>query len=802
MVEMLKLPFYEKPKHPFFALSPHVDIHMIEVVYFLKWIIDKEQLEISNYFEAIKDEPFFLVAATGLGKTVGVPLHVLIRQIQRTGNTDQHNPKVWIVEPRIPIAIDQTRYMNSLWFEYISKYSKNKLPKQPLFGCVSSSSGRINPDAPIQFITTGIFELLSRNRDLNSINDRVVIDEAHVTVEQNPGVELGIALAKSMGVTIDYMSATVDIGNIESCLGVTNIIRADQQRNIIWKSNLLKSLDQSIEDLVEKTLIKPDSTSIYFPKDDYKYAKRVICSALEPGRSHGMLVVVNSFSGETSDITKIADKLRIKFPSLPVLKLASEVVRDSKRESEFRHKLYMLEKNKQNYVILATSVVEMGITFPTLDYVVTMDSGYDQETIGDISFPVVVPLGVNSLLQRMGRVGRRRPGIAYITQEVGADYSVMEDSELNSGRLSYEPIKFPLATSPLTSLVYYAVKQEEQTVNKWLENLNLPSKIHLDKGRMEYFNEQLEKLKALGIIRHSRLTPLGEQMEQWFGRADLAYATQLQKRLYENASLDEMLFWIVATALSNVPLASLKSQYAYFVDYEQVHKNIANRLEIWGKPKSEDIALFQVFAKITQIAPSYVSNVKNRNGLNQYTFERWTNWCGIDGRKVSKLFEQTNEVLQLFSKINSESAEFKVLFGDLKQINFSTINWASASDNLNVNEILDQIVHLPGVTNVQLTYNPQISSYEWTDEVHGHTGIISQDDTPVKLLDKEFYSARIFPSRQAKDDELSWRLMSLVQLGNNKISKSNPKPINTTPNAKADVQAKKSKKSFWAWISS
>lgn len=112
-----------------------------------------------------------------------------------------------------------------------------------------------------------------------------------------------------------------------------------------------------------------------------------------------MLIVVNSFNGDTSDTKNLTAKLQKHHPSLAVLHLASDVIRDPKREREFKQRLASIERRHENYIIIATSVVEMGITFPTLDYVVTMDSGYDQETIGDVSFPVVAPLGVNSLLQ-------------------------------------------------------------------------------------------------------------------------------------------------------------------------------------------------------------------------------------------------------------------------------------------------------------------------------------------------------------------------------------------------------------------
>ena len=58
--------------------------------------------------------------------------------------------------------------------------------------------------------------------------NRIIIDEAHVTIEANPSIELGIALARKRGVKIDYMSATVDPSTLQRDLGV-KIVYAEAQ---------------------------------------------------------------------------------------------------------------------------------------------------------------------------------------------------------------------------------------------------------------------------------------------------------------------------------------------------------------------------------------------------------------------------------------------------------------------------------------------------------------------------------------------------------------------------------------------
>lgn len=634
--EILHIPYYAMPAEPRFYLGSQ-PVHTLKIVDFLRYVIERDQLTIAPYLKDMGQQPFFLVAATGLGKTVVVPVHVLIRLIQSVDdvNSGIRRPRVWVVEPRIPIATGQAQFMNSLWQEYLQSRGEY-LP--PLFGCVNSATGTVNQDAPIQFVTTGIFELMAKSGELAAGRDCVIIDEAHVTLEQNPGVELGIALSRQAGVVVHYMSATVDTTTLAHSLSLQTIIRADQSRHVVWKANLLQPLDEALPDLIEHTLINPDVTSDYYPKaGNFRQASQVTQAVLEPGRSHGMMVVVNSFAGDQSDVMRLADMLGGQFPDLPVLLLASEVIRDVTRERAFRHDLAAIEAARQNYVILATSVVEMGITFPTLDYVVTMDCGYDQETIGDYTFPVVAPLGVNSLLQRIGRVGRRRPGIAYIANEVGADYADLEDNQLNGVALQYEPIRFPLSTAPLLPLAYFACTQDWDDLGRWLAGLGLPSRLQENPERMQYLYEQTDLLVQLGLADEDlRLTPFGEHMEQWIGRADLAYAVKLQQRFEESCDLPELMFWVVAAALSNVSLGTLRASHDYFVDYYGGHVGIAHSVELWQGYEHEDIALFGVFAVLAVIAPGFVFVDESLYEPDDAKSYRFCNSMGIDSHRLQK----------------------------------------------------------------------------------------------------------------------------------------------------------------------
>ncbi|HYG83964.1 MAG TPA: helicase-related protein [Verrucomicrobiae bacterium] len=756
----MQLPPYEFSGDPRFELKQDFTVLASEVVQFLQWVIDRDDLEIARYFPLMTQEPFFLVAATGLGKTVGVPVHVLLRQLQKLAWQPNPAPRVWIVEPRIPIAIGLAAFMNSLWERFASE---SGVAHPPLFGCISSVSGNSNPDAPITFVTTGIFELTAKAGELTPERDRVVIDEAHVTIEQNPGVELGIALARKAGVTIDYMSATVDTDNLEETLGLETIIKADAQRYPIWMHNLGAPAVECLPELIQHTLIAPDTSSSYFPQPHNYAAAGEVCQAVaEPGRAHGMLVVVNSFAGDYSDTARLKAIIQKAHPDLSVLQLASEVVRDRRLLEAFETQLANIERDHQPYVVLATSVVEMGITFPTLDFVVTMDSGYEQETVGDVTFPVVAPLGVNSLRQRIGRVGRRRPGIAFITNEVGAFYAELDDEELNDKQtLPYEPIRFPLAASPLMPLAYYACQQGWRDIDAEIRALALPSRLADNSERMAYLHEQFANLEALGLTEDYVLTPLGISMEKWVGRVDLAYAVQLQKSLTEDAKVSDVMFWVVATALSNSPAAALRTPHDYFVDYEGKHEAIAHIDDVWSHwANHEDVSVFKMFAT----AASYEPDTLFKDGWFEpdsddlFDFRVWCNSVGVDIRKLRKAAKAVEDTWQLLWETNGESSLLRNLFESEKAPKLLYLPWRQLLKAFPESGLWSSLYTMPGSVTVRLVFDEDTGFYTWIDTVNGRSGTIFQDNTPVPLNGAQTLIARIVPSRQAKGDATMWRL--------------------------------------------
>lgn len=756
----MHLPRYEVPEEQQFAQGDRY-VRMSEVIAFTRWVVNRDKLEICHYLKDMTQEPFFLVAATGLGKTVAVPLHLLLRQMERGGVVEEGNTlptaRVWVVEPRIPIATDQMRFMNDLWQQFCKETSTPEKPKRrsALFGCITSAGPR-NTDAPIMFITTGVFSLLAREQRLQHKRDRVVIDEAHVTLQDNADVELAMCIARGSGVTVDFMSATVDTSTLQDDLRITQIINADKQRQPVWKHNLELPLEECIVPLVRETLIQPNFSGQYYPQRNagYPHTEAVLKAVREKNRSHGMLVVVNSFAGDSSDIRHLGRLLNAEFPELTVLELASKVVRNPQHLKAFEDTLKAAERAKRNYVILSTSVVEMGITFPTLDYVVTMDSGYTQETVGDTTFPVVGPLGVNSLLQRIGRVGRRRPGIAYVSCEVEAPYALLSDAQLNRKQsLAYEPIGYPLADSSLLPLAYFASYQPGWTDGtEWLASLEAPSRPEAHQQVIDRFNSDYAQLEALGITQNFDLTDFGARMAPWVGRTDLAYAATLQRELERGAPLGNVLFWATTTALSNLPISTLRPRHDFFVDHRAEHAEIPHAFDIWSTvaDEHEDLRLFGMLT----IACQYFGRTLWQDRISvgsRKTLQNWGNEGGIDIAQLRNAMKAVSETWELLRKSNPTA-----MLPELR-----VVNWAKAFSELETNRLHWELLATSGcypVSFSEIDVNGD-SCLEWA--CNGQTGLLHYNDTPLPIATQSDYGARLLPSREKIDSSLQWRLMHI-----------------------------------------
>jgi hypothetical protein len=208
------------------------------------------------------------------------------------------------------------------------------------------------------------------------------------------------------------------------------------------------------------------------------------------------------------------------------------VVRDPEQEASFRRNVTGVEARCGRYVVVATNVVEMGVTFPSLDYVVTMDT--ELETVRAHGGENVHerPLGVNAFLQRIGRVGRRRPGMALLTREGdnGAAFSAWDASALAT-QLRLEPISFATTRGDVRELAFYLYQREvapdRKSVTEFLARGRMPSRPEQDTGVLDAlvaertairtaklsddgrrFNSRGERFRKIGVINDLELGSL------------------------------------------------------------------------------------------------------------------------------------------------------------------------------------------------------------------------------------------------------------------------------------------------------
>ncbi|MCX6808241.1 MAG: tetratricopeptide repeat protein [Candidatus Berkelbacteria bacterium] len=525
------------------AMTGHEEWHSSEKIrQFLNFVLKTQNLPMGQFdqdsgyvpIDMMGDKPVFLVAKTGVGKTVSVPTKILISHMDTyfkkagivggTAMKDKY-PQVYVVVPRIPIAQSQMNFMNSQYQEFLKISGAKDARNYYLFGSISSA-GKRNDKAPILFVTTGIFESMAFNDQFDPDLHRVIIDEAHVTIEQNPGVEIGIAIACAKKVMIDYMSATVETSTLKADLQ-TEIVVAGKDRYPIMMRNLGGTVEDNLLQMIDQYLINPKEE--YYPdRHDPKYGSITVdLFDNRHGRPRGLLVIVNSHQGAASDtlrFCKLIEEAEFNWNRkiVSAFSYAAPVARNKAAEDRFRRQIEAVEKQNGLYVIVATNVVEMGVTFDSLDYLMTMDSEFVTTYVDGGQLIDAVPLGINALYQRIGRVGRKRGGIAFIADEIGAPYAKLPDKELRKG-LPCQRIGFPIAKGNVQKLALYSYKQGWSEPLKSLSGLVLPSlrtaKVEVEKK----FTKERDKIARMGLTDNYELNEIGERSLSYLSVENLDY---------------------------------------------------------------------------------------------------------------------------------------------------------------------------------------------------------------------------------------------------------------------------------------
>lgn len=561
---------------------------------FLDAHVRKPGLQIAPHLTEIRDEPVFIVAATGVGKTVGVPVHLFIRlcqQLLAKRHSLRPAPSVLVVEPTIPICRSEADHMNSVFQAFLSK--RGLASDVHPFGAVTGA-WKYNVQAPIRFITTGVFERMAE--DLSPDRSRVVIDEAHRVLAQSPGVEIAACVARSRGVCVDWMSATVDISDLAERFGA-HIVSASEKRFPILKIPTHSPLQDCVGDLAVRCLTEP--SSVVPPATDYpegplrQECERSRLHLLAPQsfrdpvdgqrypglseRPQGMLVVVNSHRGENSDTRRIADRIlgaaRAAAVELEVLRLASPVIRDPDQEASFRRRVRGVEARNGRYVVVATNVVEMGVTFPSLDYVVTMDTELETVRANGANVVQERPLSVNAFFQRIGRVGRRRPGMALLTREgdKGPAFSARSLAEIADG-LRLEPISFAISCGVLSELAFFLYEREVPApvpaMREYLARGRMPSRPENSEALLNQLGEHRRLIRAAGLSDDGRrLNARGRRFRKIGVVADLEFGGLLVRCL-EGRPNRALAFMALAAAANPGGVRELLGRHTWLDDKE------------------------------------------------------------------------------------------------------------------------------------------------------------------------------------------------------------------------------------------
>lgn len=498
---------------------------------FLQAHVQESGLQIGRHLHKIGDRPVFIVAATGVGKTVAIPIHLFLWLCERLLVRRQPlspMPHVLVVEPTIPICEAEAEHMNRTFKAFMAEqgFSANVHPFGAVTGTVKS-----NRYAPIRFVTTGVFEQVAEG--LDPARCRVVIDEAHRVLAQSPGAEIAACVARSRGVLVDWMSATVDTSDLVERFDA-ELITATEERYPILKLPTNAPLEECVGDIVVRCLIHPKdvvpAASVFSSNPEQERCNRARQHLLAEGafqdpvdhkkypglaeRAQGMLVVVNSHRGVDSDTRRIADRVRdacfkANASHIEVLRLASSVVRDPDQQASFQRQVAGVERRGGRYVVIATNVVEVGVTFPSLDYVLTMDTELETARIDGFEITRERPLSVNAFLQRIGRVGRRRAGMAFLTREGehGAAFSTWTPNELAT-KLKPDPISFAISRGNVCDLAFLLYDKEiaadTHRVSEYLARGGLPSRPERDESVLRQIMDERAAIKRAGLSDDGR----------------------------------------------------------------------------------------------------------------------------------------------------------------------------------------------------------------------------------------------------------------------------------------------------------
>lgn len=268
---------------------------------------------------------------------------------------------------------------------------------------------------------------------LNSISnleyDYIILDEVH---ERSLRTDLILALLKKcFHKKLILMSATLDTSKLENFFNAVTFSIPGEGYPV-----QVNYLDAPTTDYISET---------------YLCVKKIL-KTREKNEKKDILVFL---PGE-DDINE-TDKLLKKIPSIKTYKVHSRM-NDSEQQ-----RIY--EQSDLTRVILSTNICETSLTIPNIKYVI--DSGLVKSKVFDrISYLGILPISIESSIQRMGRCNRLGPGVCYklytSSQKFSKNIPEIQKSDLTTFILNIINLKKNLLTFefidyPPVKNIYHAI---------------------------------------------------------------------------------------------------------------------------------------------------------------------------------------------------------------------------------------------------------------------------------------------------------------------------------------------------------
>jgi len=360
---------------------------------------DKEN--IIKFFNLLNDNMvMLLISGTGSGKTVLVPKYVL-----------KYN-KILNISGKIAITNPKT-LTTAYNAEYAAKTLDVKLGSMVGYKYKGSPSDAYSDQSELVYLTDGLLlaKILGGDKTLKEFNT-VIIDEAH---ERGIQIDLLLKFLKEILVIrpefkIIIMSATI---NPEVFRDYFSDSKKYGEIEVSGKSN------QSIKQIwLDSKNEKKVNRSNYI-----EYAVKQ-CNSIIDMTTNGDIII---FVATSNDAIKGCLLLEETCPKDLVLKnkeicnnvfcveVYSKMKSDNKEIAVSKDLYKTKYPNKNRKVIFATNIAESSITFDGLVYVI--DSGFElvkyYKPLKNANVVNKVYTTQAQIKQRIGRVGRTQPGVAY-----------------------------------------------------------------------------------------------------------------------------------------------------------------------------------------------------------------------------------------------------------------------------------------------------------------------------------------------------------------------------------------------------